>query len=712
MAEEIGLMLILSSDVNTGVAGVVKMEDSLEHIGESSEKAAGAASGALESIVPSVNVVSGAVGALPRAFDAVGDAASSAMGQSAGAALKAAKGVGVYVDAVRDAANSGQILKEQARAGQLAFINQSGAAVNAGKSISGGVVPALSKLTKSSNTSNSALIDLSRVVQDAPFGFIAIQNNISPVIESFGRAVASAGGFKAAMAGIGSALLGPAGIGLAISAVTSGLTYYFQAQQRAKQVTKEAEEAIKSLADINNDLVNSIAKSTFGAQAEAAELNRLAAVAADVTQSHATRASALKALQEATNGYLDKLTLETIGTDKARTALDKYNTSLFQSALITAYKGKIDELGKSYADNESKADALKKQIEGLKDQLVKADGAIKNLGKTGLAFSLPNMAPGVAGTPGSIGASQIAAQKSFSDAQEGINTKTAEYNKILADQNALKNDSLGISQKIADLSTAVQPFTKTANADAKEGNKQIKEAYTGIQGLSKIFGSSQTVVDSFWYAVGGQNALKNSTNTVQGITDVLPKVDDQLSGYAAEAQAKIQGMIKPVVEKANEAKISMNSALSGAFSGLGETIGEALAGGGLQAAFKGVLNVFASFIKNIGESLIAAGTAMVAAKLLIKNPVTAIAAGIAAVAISTLLQAKINASVPKYAEGGMAIGPQLAIVGDNPSGREAIIPSEDFDKIGGGNIEGTIKASGQELLIIIKRAMAEENRIR
>jgi len=41
-------------------------------------------------------------------------------------------------------------------------------------------------------------------------------------------------------------------------------------------------------------------------------------------------------------------------------------------------------------------------------------------------------------------------------------------------------------------------------------------------------------------------------------------------------------------------------------------------------------------------------------------------------------------STPKsFAEGGMAIGPQMAMVGDNPAGKEAIIPSELFGKMGG-----------------------------
>ncbi|MCK9428238.1 MAG: phage tail tape measure protein [Acholeplasmataceae bacterium] len=43
-----------------------------------------------------------------------------------------------------------------------------------------------------------------------------------------------------------------------------------------------------------------------------------------------------------------------------------------------------------------------------------------------------------------------------------------------------------------------------------------------------------------------------------------------------------------------------------------------------------------------------------------------------------------------YAEGGVAVGPQLAVVGDNPSGREAIIPEEVWGGKGGPGGDQTI----------------------
>jgi hypothetical protein len=191
----------------------------------------------------------------------------------------------------------------------------------------------------------------------------------------------------------------------------------------------------------------------------------------------------------------------------------------------------------------------------------------------------------------------------------------------------------------------------------------------------------------------------------------LENVDKALKDMNAKFD-EARRIIKKHTENLKEASVDIKPILTEAFSGIAEAIGNAIGGGGLQALFGGILKVITGFIKNLGESLIAAGTAMLALKALKLNPITSIVAGIAAVAISTALEAKINASIPRFAEGGMAIGPQLAIVGDNPGGREAIIPSEDFDKFGGGGYIAETRIAGADLVISFKKALAEENRIR
>jgi hypothetical protein len=76
-----------------------------------------------------------------------------------------------------------------------------------------------SKVPNASNQANQALINSGRVLQDLNYGFMGIANNLNPLLESFERLGQKS---KEASSSIGkelvSALMGPAGLGVALSA--------------------------------------------------------------------------------------------------------------------------------------------------------------------------------------------------------------------------------------------------------------------------------------------------------------------------------------------------------------------------------------------------------------------------------------------------------------------------------------------------------------
>jgi hypothetical protein len=83
---------------------------------------------------------------------------------------------------------------------------------------------ALSNSVGPTKNATSALTSLSLVAQDAPFGFIGIQNNLPALIQSFGQLKQEAGGVQGAFSQLSSALIGPAGLFLAFSAATAAVT--------------------------------------------------------------------------------------------------------------------------------------------------------------------------------------------------------------------------------------------------------------------------------------------------------------------------------------------------------------------------------------------------------------------------------------------------------------------------------------------------------
>ena len=136
------------------------------------------------------------------------------------------------------------------------------AATQAGKTLG-------TQLKVGTNQATQSLTDLGRIVQDAPYGFIGIANNINPLIESFGRLKAETGTTGGALKSLLSSLSGPAGLGIAFSVVTTAITFAqigFQAWTRGSDKAKKSSEEFsnqlentkKSLKDVTDELQNFI----------------------------------------------------------------------------------------------------------------------------------------------------------------------------------------------------------------------------------------------------------------------------------------------------------------------------------------------------------------------------------------------------------------------------------------------------------------------
>lgn len=91
-----------------------------------------------------------------------------------------------------------------------------------------------------------SLNNLSRIAQDAPYGFIGISNNLNPMLESFQRLQKETGSATGALKAMVSGLTGAGGLGLAIGVVSSAAVV-LQAAFREKK--KEAGEVSETLTE-------------------------------------------------------------------------------------------------------------------------------------------------------------------------------------------------------------------------------------------------------------------------------------------------------------------------------------------------------------------------------------------------------------------------------------------------------------------------------
>ncbi len=127
-----------------------------------------------------------------------------------------------------------------------------GAAVNAINQVEN----KLKSFAKTSSSATVASINLGRVIQDLPYGFIGIANNLNPLLESFQRLRKESGSTGGALKAFLGSLTGAGGIGLALSAVTSIITISTfgimnfgrkskEAASDTDELSKAAEEAKK-----------------------------------------------------------------------------------------------------------------------------------------------------------------------------------------------------------------------------------------------------------------------------------------------------------------------------------------------------------------------------------------------------------------------------------------------------------------------------------
>jgi archaellum component FlaC len=116
----------------------------------------------------------------------------------------------------------------------------------------------LQRLPNTSNAATQSLINLSRVAQDAPFGFLGIANNLNPLLESFQRLRAQSGSAGSALKALGSSLLGAGGIGLALGVVSSLLVVFGKDLFGAGAAADDSKDRLDALSDSIKDVADNV----------------------------------------------------------------------------------------------------------------------------------------------------------------------------------------------------------------------------------------------------------------------------------------------------------------------------------------------------------------------------------------------------------------------------------------------------------------------
>ena len=209
---------------------------------------------------------------------------------------------------------------------------------------------------QSANQATSAITNLNRVVQDAPFGFIGIQNNIGPLVDSFGMLKASTGSTGGAIKALAGSLMGPAGIGLAVAAVSSALTFAIQGFSSWTKGLGSAKEANDKLAEsLSKDLVS---------------LTTIVGLAQNSSASTQDRAKALQLLNQEYAKYLPNLSQESITLENINQKYQQIVDTMLRQAVV---KGLQEEIAKQVEATAKRIAALELAQERERIGLEKAN---------------------------------------------------------------------------------------------------------------------------------------------------------------------------------------------------------------------------------------------------------------------------------------------------------------------------------------------------
>lgn len=192
--------------------------------------------------------------------------------------------------------------------------------------------------------STNALMNLSRVAQDAPYGFMGIANNLNPLLESFQRLQKDAGGSGAALKAMASSLMGPAGIGLALGVASSLLVTFGDKLFVVSKEQREAEAAAKEHTEQLKEQKNAIDQIYASTAKEVTEVSSLIAVLQNENETRNRKLKALDALKKINPEIFSALQLEKGEVIGLNQAYDKYIANLSSMIALKIKQKELEQL--------------------------------------------------------------------------------------------------------------------------------------------------------------------------------------------------------------------------------------------------------------------------------------------------------------------------------------------------------------------------------
>ena len=275
------------------------------------------------------------------------------------------------------------------------------------------------------------------------------------------------------------------------------------------------------------------------------------------------------------------------------------------------------------------------------------------------------------------------------------------------------NKSLATSELL--VARASDKFDRKIATDSVNRYKAIVEGLTGSLGMLEEELDSIHAMGGIGGVIGGDDGLDDGLDDGGGLVKII--APEQMKLLEA-LPIKLIAIKKPLKEL-QQSTVNLGDSiktLSNKTIVMAEAFGNAF--GEMAAGAKTGKEAFKSFAIDAIRSIIGIAKAnVIAAATSPLNPANALSGGLTAPAFALAGLSALDAllaNVPALAEGGLAYGPTLAMVGDNKGANvdpEVVAPlSKLKDMLGGNSIQVYGRISGDDIVISNTRASRDRNR--